>query len=156
MVHRWIEDYLLFEKMSFHVFHVTVHDAMLPQIFYRSFVSACAPLDSGLVKLRAACVAMPCRDWWFFISPAFSQCVEGLSPHQWVRGLGLRAATLVPRVALLLMGRFESDLVHLFYSEEVDFGSQLAKGSTIFEFGLLGSSLLEGKQAAKSPKGKLM
>ena len=95
MVHRWIEDYLLLEEMSFFVFHVSVHDAMLSQFPCWSFVSACAPLDSGLVKLRAACVAMLCRDWWFFIAPAFSQCMEGLGPHLWVRGLALRAATHV-------------------------------------------------------------
>ena len=143
MVHRWIEDYLLFEKMS-------IHDAMLSQFPCWSFVSACAPLDSGLVKLRAACVAMSCRDWWFFIAPAFSQCMEGLGPPLWVRGLALRAAPHVPRVALSLMCRFESDFVSLVYSVEVDYGSQLAKGSSICEFGVLGDSFVEGKQATKS------
>ena len=93
---------------------------------------------------------------WFFIAPAFSQCIEGLGPHLWVRGLANRAAMHVPRVALSLMCRFESDLVSLVYSVEVDFGSQLAKGSTICEFGLLGLSFVEGKQAAKSSEGKFL
>ena len=156
MVHRWIEDYLLLEKMSFYVFHVTFHDVMLSQFPCWSLVSACAPLDSGLVKLRAACVAMPCRDWWFFIAPVFSQYMEGLGPHLWVRGLALRAATHVPRVALSSLCRFESDLVNLVYSAKVDYGSQLAKDTSIRESGLLGLIFVEGKQAAKSSEGKFL
>ena len=115
MVHRWFEDCLLLVEMSFYVFHVTFHDAMLSQFSCWSFVFACAALDSGLVKLRAACVAMPCRDWWFFIAPAFSQCGRAW-PTSLVRALALRAATHVPR--LLLLCRFESDLVNLAYSVE--------------------------------------
>lgn len=63
-----------------------------------------------------------------------------------MRGLALRAATHLPRVALLSMGCFESVVVHLVYCVGVDFGSQLVLGATICEFGLLGVSSIEGEK----------
>ena len=92
----------------------------------------------------------------FFIAPAFSQRMEGLGPHLSVRGLALQAATHVPRVVLSLLCRFESDLVSLVYSVEVDYGSQLAKDSSINGSGLLGLIFVEGKQAAKSSEKKFL
>ena len=113
------------------------------------------PLDSGLSKLRDACVAMLCRVWWIFIAPVFSHCGEGLGPHPWLRAPALPAATPVPRVAFSWMGCVASDFVHSVYSAAVDFCFQLVTGATCCAFGLLGVSLTEGKKV-KSHEGKFL
>ena len=140
--------------MSFHVFHDTVHDSMLSQVSLLVLRFCVCPSGfwTGEITRCLRCDAMPRLG--VLHCPAFSHCIEGLGPHLLVCGLALRAVTHETRAALSFMCRFESDLVSLVYSVEVGFGSQLAKGSMICEFGLLGLSFVEGKQAAKSSEGK--